>query len=48
MLNIAKDHAAEQQRQEQEKARLLKEQKKAETALRAKVRTSLNATLCSS
>ncbi|PIK38477.1 hypothetical protein BSL78_24674 [Apostichopus japonicus] len=36
MLNIAKDHAAEQQRQEQEKARLLKEQKKAETALRAK------------
>lgn len=36
MLNIAKEHAAEQQRQEQEKAKLLKEQKKIEMALKAK------------
>lgn len=39
MLNIAKEHAAEQQRQEQEKAKLLKEQKKIEMALKAKVKT---------
>ncbi|KAJ8024918.1 hypothetical protein HOLleu_34972 [Holothuria leucospilota] len=38
MLNLAKEHAAEQQRQEQEKAKLLKEQKKAAMALQAKER----------